>query len=140
MTRSCSKFQDHRILLHRSRNSPCPATPESQPKADSRWKNALSVALRVHRFSVVELYPLPHNKFFVILPLLGSSLYDPPEKLCFSFLLLHIAGSFPFVSDQSIDLPDEVPSSGIGAACQFHKEQYQHFAFSILLSPTQTAL
>ena len=42
--RSCSQFQDHKILLRRSRNSPCPASPESEPKADSRQKNSLSVA------------------------------------------------------------------------------------------------
>ena len=28
---SCSQFQDDRILLHRSRNSPCLAIPESEP-------------------------------------------------------------------------------------------------------------
>ena len=63
-----------------------------------------------------------------------------PEKLCFSFLIRHIASSFPFESDQSIDLPDQVPSSGIGAACQFQKEQYQHFAFHILFCLIQPAL
>ena len=36
--------------------------------------------------------------------------------------------------------PDKVPSSGIGAACQFHKEQYLHSAFSILFCPRLTAL
>ena len=38
------------------------------------------------------------------------------------------------------DLPDRVPSSGVGAVCQFHKEQCQHFAFSILFCLIQTAL
>ena len=28
---NCSQFQDHRILLHHSRNSPCLAIPESEP-------------------------------------------------------------------------------------------------------------
>ena len=59
-------------------------------------------------------------------------------KSCFSSLVRHIASSFPFESDQSIDLPDKVPSSGIGAACQFHKEPSQHFAFSILFCQIQT--
>ena len=40
----------------------------------------------------------------------------------------------------TIDLRDRVPSSGIGTACQYHKEQYQHFALSILSCPMQTAL
>ena len=31
---SCLQFQDHRILLHHSRNSPCLAVPESEPLAD----------------------------------------------------------------------------------------------------------
>ena len=32
------------------------------------------------------------------------------------------------------------PSSETGAACQFHKEQYQYFAFPILFCPIQPAL
>ena len=36
--------------------------------------------------------------------------------------------------------PDKVPSSGIGAACQSHKEQYLHSAFSTLFCPILTAL
>ena len=44
------------------------------------------------------------------------------------------------MSNVTIDLHDRVPSSGIGTACQYHKEQYQHFAFSILFCPMQTAL
>ena len=40
----------------------------------------------------------------------------------------------------TIDLRDRVPSSGIGTACQYHKEQYQHFALSILSCPMQAAL
>ena len=38
----------------------------------------------------------------------------------------------PSSPDQSIDSPDRVPSSGIGAACAVHKEQHQQFAFFIL--------
>ena len=30
-------------------------------------------------------------------------LHDLPEKLCFSFLIRHIARSFPFESDQSVN-------------------------------------
>ena len=37
-------------------------------------------------------------------------------------------------------MPDKIPSSGIGAACPFHEEQCQHFAFSILFCPIQIAL
>ena len=44
----------------------CPWYMIREPKAHSRWKNSLSVAPRVHRFSTVWLYPLPHSKFFVI--------------------------------------------------------------------------
>ena len=47
---------------------------------------------------------------------------------------------FSFAPDQTIDLADGVPSSGIGAACQFHKEQYQYFAFPTLFCPIQRAL
>ena len=65
---------------------------------------------------------------------------DLPEKICFSSVVGHMASSFSFGSDQSIDSPDRVPSSGIGSACQYHKEQYQHFAFSILFCPVQTVL
>ena len=45
------------------------------------------------------------------------------------FLIRHIASSFPFESAQSNDLADKVPSSGIGAACQFLEEQYQYCVF-----------
>ena len=65
---------------------------------------------------------------------------DLSEKLFFSFLILHLASSSPFEPYQTIDLPNRVPSSGIGAACQFHGEQYQNFAFPILLCPIQPAL
>ena len=40
---------------------------------------------------------------------------------------------------KTIDLPDKVPSSGLEATFQFHEEQFQHFAFSILLCPVQLA-
>ena len=48
-----------------------------------------------------------------------------------------MASSFLLKSDQSIDLPDKVPSSKIGAASQFHEEQCQQFAF---FCPIQTTL
>ena len=51
-----------------------------------------------------------------------------------------MASSFAFESDQSIDSPDRVPSSAIGAACAVHKEQYQQFALFILFGPIQIAL
>ena len=35
INQSCSPFQDHGILLHRSENSPYLAIPESEPEADS---------------------------------------------------------------------------------------------------------
>ena len=44
----------------------------------------------------------------------------------------HVASSSPFGSDRSIDLPDKVPSSGIGAASQFQKERCQHCPFKRL--------
>ena len=50
----------------------------------------------------------------------------------YTFLIGHITSSFPFESDHSSDLPDKIPSSGIGAVCHLRKEQYQHFAFSTL--------
>ena len=40
---------------------------------------------------------------------------------------------------KTIDLPDKVPSSGLEAAFLFHKEQFQHFAFSMLFCPIQLA-
>ena len=80
---SCSVFQDHKIILRHSRNSPCP--PEAEPKADSRLKDSLCVVKRVHRVSTVELHQLPHSKFFVIF--LGTPLRDLPEKQCFSNLI-----------------------------------------------------
>ena len=51
-----------------------------------------------------------------------------------------MASSFPSESNQSFDSTDEVPSSWIGAACQFHEKHYQHYAFSVLFCPIQTAL
>ena len=63
-------------------------------------------------FSIIELFQLLHSKFFAILEFLGNSLHDLAGKLGFSFLILHIASSSPLESDQSIDLPDLVPSFG----------------------------
>ena len=63
-------------------------------------------------------------------------------KNCISlvYLIPRVTSSFPFELDQTIVLPDRVPSSGIGTACQCHKEQYQHFAFpNSLLSSSDSA-
>ena len=108
-----------------------PKIPESEPEADSLWKDSLSVAWRVHRVSIVELYQLPHSKFFLILQLLGNLLRD---------LILQIASFFRFEPDQSIDSPDRAPFSGIQAVGQFHREQHQHLFFPILFCLFQPVL
>ena len=91
-------------------------------------------------FKLSSSFSLLHSKFSAIVQFLGNFLHDLPEKFCFSFVIRHIANSFPCESDQSIDLRDQVPFSGIGAACQFHEEQYQHFLFAILFCPMQNVL
>ena len=47
-SRGARCFRIVKNLLHRSKNSPFPASPKSEPKADSRWKDSLFVAQR-HR-------------------------------------------------------------------------------------------
>ena len=44
MLQSCSLSQDRKIILRHSKNSPCLASPESEPKADSRKKDSLLLA------------------------------------------------------------------------------------------------
>ena len=127
--RPARRFRILKFFLRRSRNPPCPASHESEPKDDSLWEDSLHVTRRVYRVSIVELYPLPHSKFFVILQCFGNLLRDFPEMLCFSYLILHIACSYPFELGQTIEPPDGVPFSGIQDVGQFHEEQYQHFAF-----------
>ena len=80
---SCSKFQDHRTLLHHSRNSSCSANPVTEPWADSVWKDYyLSDAWWAHHISTVELYPFPQSKVFLtILELLANPVHDLPQKL-----------------------------------------------------------
>ena len=56
----------------------------------------------------------------------------------FSFPIHHIANSYLFEFDLSIDSLDKVPSSGIGADYQSHQELFQHSASSILVCPIQT--
>ena len=81
---SCSLSQDHRILCHHSRHSPCFAGSGSGTKADSSWKVLLSFEHEVHLFSIVELFPSLHDKFFVI-PQFRSNLWrDFLEQVCSS--------------------------------------------------------
>ena len=89
---------------------------------------------------MVEIFQLLHSKFFVILQSLGSPLHDLPEKHCLSCQILPKSSSSSYEPDKTIDLPERIPSSGIGPAYQFQKEQYQHFAFPILFCPIQPAL
>ena len=84
-------------------------------------RGILSFAQRAHQVSFVWLCQLLHSKFFVILQVLGNLLRDLPEKLCFTYLILHMTNSFPFELDQTLDLPGRVPFSGIQAVGQFLK-------------------
>ena len=70
-------------------------------------KDYLPFAQRAYHISIVELFQLLYSKFFVILECLNNFLHDLLEHLCFSSLILYIASSFPFKSDQSIDLHDK---------------------------------
>ena len=82
-------------------------------KADSRWKDSLSVAWRVHRFSIVWLCPFPFSKFFVFPQFLGNLLRDLLEQFCFLYLFLPMASSFLVETDQSIGSSGRAPLTGM---------------------------
>ena len=67
---SCSQLQDRRILLRRSKSSPCLVNHESDPYAGSLQIYFLPSALKVHHSSIVELFHLLYNKFSIILQFL----------------------------------------------------------------------
>ena len=127
-SRSCSQFLD-KILLGRSKNSPCPAKVLN---LSLKLTHCRRIPFLLHReFIDFQLsssirFRTANSSYSSIL---GNHLRDLPEKLWFSHLILQRASSFPFEPDQLFGSPARAPSSGIQAVCLFHNKQYQNSAF-----------